>query len=61
MNEIIFHITEGETDGSFTARALGHSIVTGADTWGQFRTNVREAVRCHFDEGKASAFAILGT
>ncbi|MCL4787981.1 MAG: 2-oxoisovalerate dehydrogenase [Verrucomicrobia bacterium] len=55
MNEIIFHVTEDETDGGFIARALGHSIVTEADTWEELRTNVREAVRCHFDEGKAPA------
>lgn len=55
MNEVIFHVTEDEADGGFIARALGHSIVTEADTWEELRTNVREAVRCHFDEGKAPA------
>lgn len=53
MNEIIFHVTEDETDGGFIARALGESIVTEADTWEQLRANVREAVRCHFEDGKA--------
>jgi len=55
MSEIVFQITEDDTDGGFTARALGHSIVTEADTWEQLRINVREAVLCHFDEGKAPA------
>ncbi len=55
MSEIIFQITEDDTDGGFIARALGHSIVTEADTWEQLRANVREAVLCHFDEGKAPA------
>ena len=53
MNEIIFEIREDETDGGFVARALGHSIVTQADTWEELRTNVRDAVRCHFEEGVA--------
>ena len=53
MSEIVFQITEDDTDGGFIASALGHSIVTEADTWEQLRANVREAVRCHFDEGKA--------
>ena len=53
MNEIIFHVTEDEAAGGYIARALGHSIVTEADTWEQLRTNIREAVICHFDEGKA--------
>ena len=55
MSEIIFEVTEDETDGGFIARALGHSIVTEADTWEQLRSNVREAVLCHFDEGQAPA------
>ncbi|MGA1206059.1 MAG: type II toxin-antitoxin system HicB family antitoxin [Opitutales bacterium] len=53
MSEIIFEIREDETEGGFVARALGHSIVTQADTWEELRTNVRDAVRCHFEEGQA--------
>lgn len=49
MSEIIFEIREDETDGGFVARALGHSIVTQADTWEE----LRDAVRCHFEEGQA--------
>ncbi len=55
MSEIVFEITENDTDGGSIARALGHSIVTEADTWEELRANVREAVLCHFDEGKAPA------
>ena len=55
MSEIVFQITEDDTDGGFIARALGYSIVTEADTWEELRANVREAVLCHFDEGKAPA------
>ena len=55
MSEIVFEITEDDTDGGFIASALGHSIVTEADTWEELRANVREAVLCHFDEGKAPA------
>ena len=53
MNEIIFEIREDEAEGGFVDRALGPSIITQADTWGELRTNVRDAVRCHFDEGQA--------
>jgi predicted RNase H-like HicB family nuclease len=59
MSEIVFQITEDDTDGGFIARALGHSIVTEADTWEELRTNVREAVLCHFDEGEAPAIIRL--
>ena len=55
MSEIIFQVMEDEADGGFIARALGYSIVTEADTWDELRANVREAVLCHFDEGKAPA------
>ncbi len=53
MSEIIFQVTEDESDGGFTARALGHAIFTEADTLAELRLNVREAVLCHFDEGEA--------
>jgi len=59
MSEIVFQVTEDDTGGGFTARALGHSILTEADTWEQLRVNVREAVLCHFNEGKASAVSRL--
>jgi predicted RNase H-like HicB family nuclease len=55
MSEIVFQITEDDADGGFIASALGHSIVTEADTWEELRANVREAVLCHFEEGKAPA------
>jgi hypothetical protein len=52
MNEIIFEVREDECEGGFVARALGHSIVTQADTWEELRINVRDAVLCHFEEGQ---------
>ena len=52
MNEIIFLIEEA-ADGGFTARALGQSIFTEAESMDALRDQIREAVRCHFDEGQA--------
>lgn len=52
MNEIIFVIEE-VVEGGFTARALGESIFTEAETLDTLRQQVRDAVNCHFDEGKA--------
>jgi hypothetical protein len=52
MNEIIFLIKEAG-EGGFTARALGESIFTEADSLDALRQRVRDAVNCHFDEGKA--------
>ena len=48
MNEIIF-VVEEAPDGGFTARALGASIVTEADSLTELRAAVRDAVQCHFD------------
>lgn len=51
MNEIIFQIDEAP-EGGYSARALGHAIFTEAETLDELRANVRDAVRCHFDEGQ---------
>ena len=49
--EIIFAV-EQSPDGGFSARALGYSIFTEANTEAELREVVREAVACHFDEGE---------
>jgi hypothetical protein len=49
MSEIIF-IVEEAAEGGYTARALGPSIYTEADSLGELHDMVRDAVRCHFDE-----------
>jgi len=51
MSELIFLVEEAP-DGGYTARALGESIFTEADTVAELQANVRDAVRCHFDEGQ---------
>jgi hypothetical protein len=48
--ELIFLVKEAP-EGGFTARALGESIFTEADDLPALRENVRDAVRCHFEEG----------
>jgi Zn ribbon nucleic-acid-binding protein len=52
VTEIVFVVDEAP-EGGFTARAVGESIFTEADTLETLRANVREAVECHFDEGQA--------
>jgi hypothetical protein len=51
MDELIF-LVEDAPEGGYTARALGASIFTEADDLDSLRAQVRDAVRCHFDEGK---------
>ena len=50
MTEIIF-VVEQAPEGGFTARALGESIFTEADTEAELRVAVQDAVHCHFNEG----------
>ncbi|MFO0788886.1 MAG: hypothetical protein U0805_05465 [Pirellulales bacterium] len=58
MSEIIFLVEEAD-EGGFTAQAVGESIFTEADTLDALRSNVREAVECHFDDGEAPAIIRL--
>lgn len=51
MKEIIF-IVEEAPEGGFTARALGASIFTEADDLADLHNQVRDAVRCHFEESE---------
>jgi hypothetical protein len=50
MNELIFLVEEA-LEGGFLARALGEAIFTEADDLASLHENVRDAVRCHFEEG----------
>ena len=50
MKEIIFEVVEQPMGQGFLATAIGVGIHTEADTLEELRTNVREAVDCHFDE-----------
>ncbi|MDQ3021573.1 MAG: 2-oxoisovalerate dehydrogenase [Bacteroidota bacterium] len=48
-NEIIF-IVEESPEGGWTARALGHSIFTEAESGDELKENIKEAINCHFEE-----------
>ena len=52
MKELIFVVDEAP-EGGYTARALGESIFTEADTLEELNSQVRDAVRCHFEEAEA--------
>ena len=49
--EIVF-VAEEAPEGGYTARALGASIFTEADTIEALQEDVRDAVRCHFEESE---------
>lgn len=46
--ELIFEVRDAE-EGGYTARALGHSIFTEAETWEELRGNAMEATELHFE------------
>jgi hypothetical protein len=50
MNEIFFLVEEA-IDGGYNARAIGESIYTEGDSLEELKTNIKDAVHCHFDEG----------
>lgn len=52
MTEIVF-VIEHAPEGGYTARALGESIFTEADTVEALRIAVQDAVHCHFDQGES--------
>lgn len=52
MSEIVF-VVEVAPEGGLLARAVGQSIFTEADSEVALRAAVRDAVRCHFEEGTA--------
>jgi predicted RNase H-like HicB family nuclease len=51
VKEIIFMVEE-DAEGGYTARALGHSIFTQADTLEELKKNIKDALKCHFDKDK---------
>jgi hypothetical protein len=54
MKEIIFLI-EDSSESGYEASALGQSIFTEGETMDELKENIREAVRCHFEESNTPA------
>jgi len=52
MNNEVFFLVEEAPEGGYMAKALGESIFTQAETLEELRAEIKDAVSCHFDEGK---------
>jgi predicted RNase H-like HicB family nuclease len=50
MNSELIFVVEESPEGGFSARALGESIFTDADSLEELRANIKDAVACHFEE-----------
>jgi len=48
-NELIFLIEE-DPEGGYNAKALGQSIFVQADTFETLKSNIKDALECHFDK-----------
>jgi len=49
IREIVF-IVEEDLEGGYNARALGYPIFTEGETMAELKENIRDAIKCHFDE-----------
>lgn len=58
MTEIHF-IVEEAPEGGLIARSVGADIYTEADSIEDLHAQVRDAVRCHFDQGQAPSLIRL--
>jgi predicted RNase H-like HicB family nuclease len=49
IKEIIFMVEE-DPEGGYTARALGYSIFTEAETLEELKESIKDAIKCYFDK-----------
>ena len=54
MRELVFEVNE-ESDGGYTAEALGEGIFTQGDTWEELRAMVLDATKGYFYDSKPPA------
>ena len=57
MTEIIFMVEE-DPQGGYSAAAVGEAIFTQADSIEELHDMVRDAVKCHFDDGEETPSVI---
>ncbi|MEN6326233.1 MAG: 2-oxoisovalerate dehydrogenase [Syntrophomonas sp.] len=50
MDKEIIFLVEEAPEGGYVAKALGHSIFAEGETIEEIREEIKDAVRCHFDE-----------
>ncbi len=48
MTELIF-IVEDDVESGYVAKAINQSIITQGETISELKTNILDAVDCHFD------------
>lgn len=48
-NELIF-LVEEDPEGGYSARTLGQSIFIQGDTFEILKSNIKDALECHYDK-----------
>lgn len=47
--EVAF-LVEEDLEGGYNARAFGHSLFTEGEALEEVKSNIKDALRCHFDK-----------
>ncbi len=50
MNTEIIFLVEESVEGGYDAKALGYSIYTQGEDLQMLKENIKDAVKCHFEE-----------
>lgn len=51
MDEVIF-LVEESPEGGYTAKGMGVSIFSEAETYEELKESVKDAIHCHYDDDK---------
>ncbi len=58
IKEIVFVVEEDPEQG-YSAKALGYSIFTEADSLTELKDNIKDAIKCHFDKDEMPLYVRL--
>ena len=50
MRDLYFEAQEDKVDGGYVASGIGYGIHTQAETLGELRVDILDAVDCYFDD-----------
>lgn len=56
MDKEIIFLVEEDSEGGYTAKAIGHSIFTEAQSLDELKPMIQDALYCHF--GKPVSFSL---
>jgi predicted RNase H-like HicB family nuclease len=51
----LLFVVQEDPNGGYIAKAPGYGIYTQGETMDELLANIKEAIQCHFEEGKSPA------